>query len=273
LDALVKGYTDLGVEADNAAVKELLRMRSMMTGNEKLFAGVSALSQGLITLSKLGALNVDVFNSVAQQGVDMFRRMQGVVASAGGTHADALRPFVPWLAEMRRAAKEYGFVLDATTQEMIDQAEELGMLKPEAKSTAEVMEAGFNKVVASLDKLIGRLETVLETLGYIGTAVSDLPDVDVGTPTVPGGTTGPGPGEPGGPGPRPGPTPGGTEEAGDYFDRGGGDRTTVTQNFNITSTDAATLAEMVRRDIAPMLKDSIRRNDGGIRTGLLQELK
>lgn len=199
-ETLSKSFKDLGMAPESPVLTAMMKLFDMFSKNEALFTGIDALTNGMIALSKIGGLTTDTFDAIAKQGVDMFRRVQSVVSQAGGSHADALRPFLPWLAEMRNAAKEYGFVLDDTTQQMIDQAIELGLLKDPARTTTEVMETGFDNVNQSLMRMIDLLETAFERLGLLADEASNFP----GIPTGGGNST---PGRPNVPGPAPSPTP------------------------------------------------------------------
>jgi TP901 family phage tail tape measure protein len=215
IDALIAKYEELGLTSNNAGLQQLIHMRQMYTANKELFDSVDALKSGLVVLSKMGALNSTTFASMGEQGMAMFRRIQGAVAAVGGSHEDALRPMVPWLAEMRRAASEYGFELDKGTQELIDQATELGLLKPEAKSATQVMLEGFDKVADAVERLGEMLEIAFRNMGMLNGEVARFP----GVPTVPGTGGGTGSGGPAG-GARPGVDgPGSTD--GGYFAEGG----------------------------------------------------
>lgn len=188
LDTLIAAWDTLGLSSENAAVKELARYRQMMTSNQALFSGVSALHQGVVALSYMGGLTQDTFNTLQTQGLAMYTRMQSAAEQAGGTTVDALRPMVPWLTAMRDAAEEYGLELDANTQMLIDQAMELGLLKPKAETTAEIMEAGF----ADLKEVLGGVRDVLAELRLLLQGLTTQPHtITVGyniptPPTVPG---------------------------------------------------------------------------------------
>lgn len=185
IDALIEGYETLGIETDNAGMKALIAMRSMYTANQQLFDGIGATTQGMIALSKLGGLNAETFRAIGDSMVALFRRTQSAVEQAGGTHIDALRPFAQYLAEARHAAKEYGFALDETTQEMIRQAEEMGILGEEAESEAEIMERGFQEVTAAIRDMIGALDGFIGRLGGVAGAINSLPQPNIQFPDMP----------------------------------------------------------------------------------------
>ena len=158
LAALVKGYDDLGIKSDSTAVNELIAMQAMYDKNKSLFDAIDANTQGMIALSRLGGLTAETFDGITAQVTDLFRITQGEVEKMGGTHKDALRPFVGFLAQAEADAKKYGYQLDATTQQMLDQARELGLLGPTALTQSEIMEAGFDKVDASIQRMILSLD-------------------------------------------------------------------------------------------------------------------
>jgi len=185
IDALAKGYKDLGIETDNAGMKALLGLRSMYTANKQLFDGISATTQGMIALSKLGGLTSEAFTAIGDSMVALFRRTQSVMEQTGGTHKDALRPFVQYLAEARHASEEYGYVLDDTTAEMIRQAEELGLLGDEAATEAEVMKDGFDKVNESLGRMISSLDNFIGRLDGLAAGINGLPDPNITWPDMP----------------------------------------------------------------------------------------
>jgi hypothetical protein len=182
LDELAAAFEALGMTPENPAVAQLMKMHEMFSKNKELFLGVEALSKGLVTLSKLGALDADTFAAINTTAMDMFRRIQDVVHRSGGTHKDALRAMVPYLAQARRAAKEYGYELDAGTQELIDQAEEYGLLQPEARTMTEILESGFDRIGNSVDRLVSLLEDAFERMGWLNDEANNFP----GFPDLPG---------------------------------------------------------------------------------------
>lgn len=278
IDALIEGYEDLGIKSDNAAMRALMAMRTMYTENKQLFDGISATTQGMIALSKLGGLTAQAFGAIGESMVALFRRTQSAVQQAGGTHTDALRPFVHWLAEAEYAAQKYGYALDATTQEMIDQAREAGILGERAQTEAEIMEEGFDEVNQSLARMIDSLDRFIGRLDAVAGGINNLPDPTINWPAppdysgvvppnwaAPAGTTYPGVPTDGGGG-------GGNGGGG-----GGGDlpeqhppQAAMTLNFN----DAGNLDRTkIEQEYIPIIVESIRTNQRGARTDMQDALQ
>jgi len=182
---LVKGYDDLGISADNAGVKALIGMRNMYTANKALFDGIGATTQGMIALSKLGGMTAGAFHDIQESMIALFRRTQSVMEQTGGTHKDALRPFVAYLAEAEYLAKKYGYALDETTQTMVDQARELGLLGDEAETEADIMKEGFNQVNQSLLNMISSLDRFISRLDSAAGGIAGMPSPNIVWPEPP----------------------------------------------------------------------------------------
>ena len=210
LDKLIKAWEQLGITSNNAALNQLTMYRGMMNNNTALFSGVSALADGTLALSNMGGMTAEVFASLGQQGWEMYSRMQSAAEQAGGTTIDALRPMVPWLTAMRDAANEYGFELDAGTQELINQATQLGILKPAALTTADIMKLGFE----GLRNVMEDVKTIIEKIGIALGALPRSTDlaVNVNTNYIPGTGRPPEPDDY-----TPPPGPGGPSTSADYW--------------------------------------------------------
>lgn len=198
LDKLIEAYRILGVTSDNAAVNELTWWRDIMTQNKELFAGLDGLTQGTIALSSMGKISQTVFDDLMTQGVSMFGFMKDAVAKFGGSSTDALRAMVPWLAVVRDMAKEYGLVLDADTQSMIDLAIEMGLMSATSQTAASIMKDGFQDVVTGLKDVVLWLEAIGKKLGAIPPKTTITIDTKItgpGIPNVPGDPGGDGGGE------------------------------------------------------------------------------
>ena len=90
----------------------------------------------------------------------MFTQMQNAAQQAGAdmsTNRDALIPMQAYLHAAQREAERLGVALDANTQMMIDQSQELGIWQEEGPTATELMLQGVNSMVDAVNRLINAL--------------------------------------------------------------------------------------------------------------------
>lgn len=144
LSTLQKAYADLGLSVEDSALKALFLQNTIATNNPALITGISGLTQAFVALDNIGMLNVDTFQAMQRQGLQMYTRLQAEAAAAGGATRDALMPMQGFLHEAAKQAELLGIPLDANLQMLIDQSKELGIWKERGPSAAEDMTAATN---------------------------------------------------------------------------------------------------------------------------------
>jgi hypothetical protein len=157
LQALQQTYDTLGIKVDNAATKALLLQSTILTKNPELMAGVGALAGQFDALNTLGMLNASTFGDMETLGLQMYARLQGATAAAGGSTKDALLPMQQYLHEAEKAAKDLGVPLDDNTQMLVDQSKELGIWREPGKTP-------FDAATEAVDTLVTRMSDLIDVL-------------------------------------------------------------------------------------------------------------
>jgi TP901 family phage tail tape measure protein len=150
VQALKQAYTDLGLEADNAAIKQLFLIDELMTKQPALVNGVGAMGEAMLALSNIGGLNAETFALMQEQGMAMYDRLQAEAQALGIDQSFAVKAMIPFLEAVLSANEEYGFVIDENTQKLINQAREMGLLKEKELSTNDILMEGFSAIIEAL---------------------------------------------------------------------------------------------------------------------------
>lgn len=193
LSRIYKGFTDLGIPIDNAALKMLAFQGQMLQNNPALMHGVSALADSLKILDAMGMLNKDTFLDMEHTIGSMFAKMQGEAAKGGGSIVDiqrnALIPMQDALHAAEKAAKDLGVPLDENTQMLIDQSKELGIWKDQGKTQTDIMIDAFKELNKTIDDLARALrglpprvdsEVVVTTTHQDDGSGANVPDIPSG---------------------------------------------------------------------------------------------
>jgi hypothetical protein len=146
LDQLIKLQTDHGITTENAALKELIAFREKVEANKALVLSADALGDAMLALSSIGALNVDTFKAMEEQGSLTFERLM----TAGFTENEALMQMREFLDSARDAHEQLGFPIDENTARLIDQAEKAGILKATQEDMNKKMTEGLTKCTDAL---------------------------------------------------------------------------------------------------------------------------
>lgn len=170
IQSLIGAYGALGLNIDDAALKAIAMQSTLLADNPALLAGVDGLAQGMLALGNMGMLNEETFASMQRTALDMYTRIQGEVAKAGGSTRDALLPMQRYLQEAAEAAKELGIPLDENTQMMIDQSRELGIWKDKAvdpmlevRDAALEIRDAIRELIAEMKRIPSRVSTEINT--------------------------------------------------------------------------------------------------------------
>lgn len=151
---LVELQKALGIESQNAAVKELLDLAAKREANKELFEAAGAVNETAIALANLNGMSQESFNDLAAQAASMKDQFM----AAGLTERQALAELAPFLRTALRLQQERGIEIDEQTQSLIDQAKAYDVLGEDAKSQSDIMKDGFSAINDGLAALI-------ETLG------------------------------------------------------------------------------------------------------------
>jgi|TARA_R110000824_G_scaffold260399_1_gene449048 TP901 family phage tail tape measure protein len=156
LDAIIDAQKELGIESDNAAIKELSHFQDRIRNNKGLVAGVEALDDTMLALSRTGSLNAETLGAMERQGSRMYDKL----IEKGFTQEQAVLMMGPALKTIMEAHEKLGIPVDENTQRLIDQAKEAGVLETEQKSGWSAIETAVGNLISKMDTLIGRLTGV-----------------------------------------------------------------------------------------------------------------
>ena len=87
-------------------------------------------------------------------GLELYQRLQTAVQANGGSTRDALLPMQGYLQDAALQAELLGIPLDANTQMLIDQSEELGIWKEKGKTAQDLLIDGMSTLVAKVTELV-----------------------------------------------------------------------------------------------------------------------
>jgi hypothetical protein len=159
LQRLAQAYKDLGLEIEDAELKQLVIESQVLAKNPALVQGISALGQSTAALSNSKKLTVESFAAIERTGVSMYTRLQAEVAKTGGDTKAALEPMQDYLHQAEEAAKRLGVPLDANTQMLIDQSKELGVWQEQA-SPVETLTDDVKQLVKSINDLVNQMRGI-----------------------------------------------------------------------------------------------------------------
>jgi hypothetical protein len=146
LNQLVELQKMMGIESENAAVKDLIAFQGKIEGNKTLVASAGALGEAMLALSSIGGLNEETFKAIEAQGLVTFDRLNAAEFSAN----EQLVQMKGFLEAARQAHEELGFPIDERTAQYIEQAEKAGILKKTQDDMNKDMQNGLNKCTDAL---------------------------------------------------------------------------------------------------------------------------
>ena len=186
LEALRAKYELFGLEG-NAAIEKLFNISKVRAEHEALFTAIDGNAMALQALGNIGQLGQAEIDASANSA----KRYYDDLKNAGLSAEEALAIMAPTLNDLNVYAERWSLSLDPATQALIDQADKAGLLAGEAKTTADIMEEGFDRVVGAIEGLISVLVGpggVTDAFGQVGGAIDDLNNVDVTVGTRVGST-------------------------------------------------------------------------------------
>lgn len=161
-----------------------------------VLGGVDSLNQALVGLNNSGLLNQETFSGLAGQVTQAFNSL----VAQGFEGNDVLTLMQPTLQTLAQLQSQFGFAVDEGTQALLNQANEMGLLKNNSVSTNEILKEGFANVTGAIQGLVtafgGDLPAAAEVgrqaINGVSDAVNAIPrsvDVDVnGRLNLPDGT-------------------------------------------------------------------------------------
>jgi tape measure domain-containing protein len=130
-EAAIKNGFNLG-DAFSAVVD----LKRKIGDNEDLIAGIEGLNSSLEAMANLGLVDTqDAFDDFQESASSAFDKL----IAAGFDSNDALKIIAPTLDNLRVLQGQYGYTIDDTTQSLIDQADEQGLLHEQVKSENEII--------------------------------------------------------------------------------------------------------------------------------------
>lgn len=185
LDTLKKAYSDLGLNVDNVALRNLMLVDTVVTNNPTLIAAIGGLSAQMVALDNLGLLNIETFEAMERTAKTLFDRLLAAAIEATGGYDKvtgkvidldsaqrlALGQMQDYLHRAAEQAELLGIPLDENTQHMIDQSKELGIWQEVGEDAMSTLIDAVNRLV---DALTGNLVPAITD--KLGGAVENIPD-------------------------------------------------------------------------------------------------
>lgn len=145
VDRLISIHDKLKLKG-GAAYEALARFRNLVKDNRELVDSAIGLNDAMVALTNLGGMTEDIFKDLQLEGQGIFERL----TAAGFTSEEALKMMAPFLQNVVKIAKEYGFSIDEATQKLIDQADAAGALDKKMMSTNDILMTGFIAIIQAL---------------------------------------------------------------------------------------------------------------------------
>lgn len=174
LAGLRQAYSDMGINIDDVALKQLLFEADFLDKNPKLISGVQGLGAQIVNLTNMNLLNADSLAAMERTGFAMFKKIEAASIEMGGTSEDALSLMQDFLHKAEKAAKDLGVPLDDNTLALIDQSKELGIWSDKGGTATD-------KLIAGMSTLVDKVSTLIDKLSGVTQGINDIPkEVNVG---------------------------------------------------------------------------------------------
>lgn len=111
---------------------------------------IDGYAQGMVGLANAGQLNQTTFAGLTEQIGDT----ESALKSQGYSESDVMAATQKDLQTVWELEQQYGYKADDTTQKLIDQAQQAGLVGEAQKSTGQQTVDALNKVVDKLDQLL-----------------------------------------------------------------------------------------------------------------------
>lgn len=137
---------------------ELIKFRQFATDNKELIGTLDGVNQMMVGLNNSGALTQGTFNDLTSIASETFDKIV-----AGGLSSDqALVLMQPTLQTIWQLQKDFGFAVDDSTQKLVDQGVEAGIVGKEHESASD-------KMVDALKDVVNILQLIAIKFGAIPT--------------------------------------------------------------------------------------------------------
>lgn len=171
IENIRKAYSRLGIEADDAATRQLFMLSKIAQKNPELLAGLDALIRTMINFDNMNVETADLFAAQEKTGVDFWDKISKAVARAGGTTKDALGLIQDMLHEMLLESERLGVPLSDNIQKLIDQSKAAGVWQ-DAWTPKRTLLDGLNELIKRVGDLIDVLLGVDRASGALNTAAA-----------------------------------------------------------------------------------------------------
>jgi hypothetical protein len=132
LQSLQKAQQTFGFTSSQT-LTELMKFSKFADENKEVVASLDGVNKMMSGLQKMGKLTQENFDDLSSVAEDAFNKM-----IAGGLDGDsALRAMQPTLQMIWQLQKDYGYQVDDSTQKMLDQAEQAGIVGEQMKGVQE----------------------------------------------------------------------------------------------------------------------------------------
>jgi len=142
----VKVFGDINIPMFQNMQKELDVIASIPP---EIMAGIEGLTQSVIDYSEAHRVTKEEFlefNNAATRAIEQLR-------GQNKTNEEIAIAMAPLLQKLAFLQSEFGFEVDATTQEMINQADKMGLLEGDYRDSNQIMKDGFGEVTGAIREL------------------------------------------------------------------------------------------------------------------------
>jgi uncharacterized protein YoaH (UPF0181 family) len=155
---------------DTSSIEQLKAFYAKMTNAGGLLDVISGLNTAVNGLAETGSLSQENVNQSTATALETYQKL----LSQGFSQNEALQQIGPTLADIQKAAEQYGFTIPAELSDLVTAAEAINATgeKPLDETISDGLVAGFDRVVEVMKGFFGDLPTYARG-GIIRTAEGD----------------------------------------------------------------------------------------------------
>jgi TP901 family phage tail tape measure protein len=120
---------------------------------QKVINGLEGVGQTVTAVGNLGLLTADQFELFGNTAQTAFNKL----VTSGLTSEEAIAALAPQLQQLNDLQEQYGFELDANTQDLLDMAIAQGAVADKGLTTNDILIKGFESVLNVMNRLIEAL--------------------------------------------------------------------------------------------------------------------
>lgn len=171
IQTLDKPISDLRASAEkfglagSEAFDKLIRWRDLVSTNKEVIGSIGSLNDIMVALHNTGQLDIGTFKDLQSQAAGSLTKL----TESGFTTTEAYAQIKPFLETAIKLQKEHGFAIDETTQRMIDEARQAGVLGKEQFTAQE-------KTAMGMDRVANAIEFMAKKMGFIPPAAEAMAD-------------------------------------------------------------------------------------------------